>query len=94
MNLNGPFQPNNVPLIGQEPQMLALHASCAITPHLMKRLEAWSKRVGIPVPEIGQTIFRLGLIALSLEIERPPIDADEAIQCIPLTANEDKAPIE
>lgn len=66
-----------------------LNAAVAITPELHARLDGWSKKVGIPFQELGNTIFRLGLIGLSVNIgDNPPLDVDEAIRAIPLGPNE------
>jgi hypothetical protein len=85
-------QPNNgnIPVIGQKPQASILHSAVEITPDLLKILEAWSKRTGIPFSELGHTIWRIGLISVSAHIEMP-ITSEEAIKAIPLTPNEEKA---
>jgi hypothetical protein len=84
-------QPNNgnIPLIGQQ-QAAVLNAAVLITPELLLKLESWSKRTGIPFNELGQTIFRMGLIGLSLNIDMPPLTAEDVSKCIPITENEKK----
>ena len=78
-----------VPIVGQE-QMQVLQAAVVITPALLKKLESWSKDSGIPFNELGQLIFRMGLIGLSLAIDEKPLAGDSAAKCIPLTDNEKK----
>lgn len=80
----------SIPLVGQGPQMQMLNAAVVVTPALIDKLNAWSKQTGIPFQEIGQTIFRLGLIGLSMNIDKMPIGVAEAITCIPLTEHEKK----
>lgn len=93
-----PFNPGNgqIPIIGgQMPQQMpVLQAGVLITPELKKKLEAWSDKTGIPIGEIGATIFRMGLIGLSMNIDSPMMSSDQAIECIPLTGNEKNATLE
>jgi hypothetical protein len=94
-----PFNPNNgqvqIPILGQQQQLMCLGAQVAITPALKKKLDAWSKKTGIPFAEIGQTMFRIGLLGLSAHIDEPNmITAEEAQECIPLTENEKNATYE
>jgi hypothetical protein len=79
-----------VPIIGQQ-QLLMLNAAVAITPELHARLDQWSKKVGIPFHELGNTIFRLGLMGLSVHLgDNPPLDTEDAIRAIPIGENEIK----
>lgn len=92
MNFNFQGAPDpKIPIIGsEEPGFQMLHANVVVTPELLKRLQDWSQRIGIPFGEIGQTIFRMGLIGLSMNIDQAPVTSKEAIECIPLTENEKK----
>ena len=81
MNINP-----EVPLIGQK-QRLVMQAIAEITPELQQKLNDWCEKVGLPPNEVGNTIFRLGLIGFSNAVG-DPIDEEKAMNVIPLTVNE------
>lgn len=82
----------NVPILGQPQGPFALQAVALVTPELKEKLEAWCEKIGLPVTEIQNTIFRLGLIVFSITAtDESPITEGDATNLIPLTDNEKKA---
>jgi hypothetical protein len=84
---NGDIIGHNTPLIGQ-PRVL--QATCVLTPEFEDILKLWSKRTGLHPGEVSNTIFRLGLIALSLMFATEPINMEDAERIIPKSDNERK----
>jgi hypothetical protein len=83
MNINP-----EIPLVGQK-QRLVMQAVAEITPELQKKLNDWCEKVGLPPNEVGNTIFRLGLIGFSINVgDSDPINEEKAMNVIPLTVNE------
>ena len=89
MNFNIPPS-NGVPILGQQ-QVPIMQAVALITPDLVKKMERWSKKVGLPMNEIQNTIFRMGLIMFSVSsLDEPTITEADTINLIPMTINEEK----
>ena len=86
MNIQSHFG-NSAPIIGQ-PQVPVMQAVAVITPELVKKLEAWCAKTGLPINEIQNTIFRLGLIMFSVTVNEQEMPASQAIQFIPLSDKE------
>jgi hypothetical protein len=83
MNINP-----EIPLVGQK-QRLVMQAIAEITPELQQKLGDWCEKVGLPPNEVGNTIFRLGLIGFSIHVaDADPIDEEKSMHWIPLTENE------
>jgi hypothetical protein len=79
-----PGTPGGLPIIGsQEEQPSIMSINVILMPKLKDKLMSWSEKTGLTPGEIGATIMRLGLIALSFQIDQDNEQIKDPYEFIP-----------
>ena len=68
-----------------------MQAIAQVTPELIEKLTAWSEKVGLPLNEIQNTVFRFGLLMLATIIKDETFSDSDPIRLIPLSEAEKEA---
>lgn len=78
---------HTVPIIGAG-KVPILTTQMALTPELLAKLQEWMHRTGFPVQELGNMIYRLGLMALSFNIDADnKLSHEDVHKIIPKTSH-------